>query len=86
HSRFEAVHRRYVSTDDTMETPALTQCCNFQAAAYVSGLVASLISSEGNISPADMKAKLKGLAIQDAIANIPIGTPNLLAQNGLAPQ
>ncbi|KAG6820078.1 hypothetical protein H0H93_005606 [Arthromyces matolae] len=54
------------------------------AAAHVSGLIASLISLDGNISPADMKEKLKGLAIHGAISNILIGTANLLAQNGLA--
>ncbi|KAG6915776.1 hypothetical protein DXG01_009858 [Tephrocybe rancida] len=55
------------------------------ATPHIAGLVATLISSQGNISPAAMATKVKGLDLKGKLTNIPGGTVNELAQNGLAP-
>ncbi|RPD56787.1 serine protease [Lentinus tigrinus ALCF2SS1-7] len=51
------------------------------AAPHVAGIIATLISRDGNLAPAAMSAKLVALAIKDAITGLPIGTLNLLARN-----
>ncbi|TFK29106.1 subtilisin-like protein [Coprinopsis marcescibilis] len=53
-----------------------------QASSYVSGIIAHLISKEGNVTPTAMKSKLVKLAVKDALGAVPTGTPNLLAQLG----
>ncbi|KAG6875007.1 hypothetical protein C0993_011216 [Termitomyces sp. T159_Od127] len=60
-----------------------------QATPLVSGLVASLISSKGRVSPATMRTNLKNLSVKGVLTNIrnlAAGTANQLAQNGLAPK
>ncbi|KAG6820076.1 hypothetical protein H0H93_005604 [Arthromyces matolae] len=54
------------------------------AAAYVAGLIASLISESPAIAwtPELMKTFLKQLAVDGILTNIPFGTDNLLAVNG----
>ncbi|KAG6896949.1 hypothetical protein C0992_005104 [Termitomyces sp. T32_za158] len=57
-----------------------------QATPHVAGLAAYLISSRGNTTPANMRTNLKNLALNGVLTNIPTGTVNQLAQNGLAPK
>ncbi|KAF8157677.1 serine protease [Pholiota molesta] len=52
------------------------------ATPHVAGLVAYLISREGNTTPAAMKARLQVMALRRVIEGLPSGTVNLLAQNG----
>ncbi|KAG2004924.1 serine protease [Coprinopsis cinerea AmutBmut pab1-1] len=52
------------------------------AAPHIAGLVAYLISKDGNISPAQMQAKIQNLAVKGAISGLPSGTANNLAQIG----
>ncbi|KAG6887662.1 hypothetical protein C0995_013687 [Termitomyces sp. Mi166 len=58
----------------------------------IMSLVAYLISSGGNVSPAAMRTNLKTLALKNVLNDIHInmqlaaGTVNELAQNGLAPK
>ncbi|KAI0324196.1 serine proteinase [Cubamyces sp. BRFM 1775] len=52
------------------------------ASPHVAGLVAYSISLKGNVSPAEMKVRLKGDAVPGTLSDIPDGTPNLLANNG----
>ncbi|QRW06000.1 Serine protease [Ceratobasidium sp. AG-Ba] len=52
------------------------------AAAHVTGLVAYLLAAEGPRSPADMRLRVKQLAINGILSNIPIGTRNSMAWNG----
>ncbi|KAG6820079.1 hypothetical protein H0H93_005607 [Arthromyces matolae] len=40
------------------------------AAPLVSGVIATLISSDGNLSPLDMKAKLQQMAVEGVLLNI----------------
>ncbi|KAG6848130.1 hypothetical protein H0H93_003112 [Arthromyces matolae] len=54
------------------------------ATPHVAGLVAFLISSQGNTSPASMRTRVQNLALNGVLENIPSGTINKLAQNGLA--
>ncbi|KAG5639229.1 hypothetical protein H0H81_005303 [Sphagnurus paluster] len=51
------------------------------ATPHVAGLVATLISSRGNSSPAAMKNLVKSLASKNVISGIPAGTTNALARN-----
>ncbi|KAG8708389.1 subtilisin-like serine protease [Ceratobasidium sp. 394] len=50
------------------------------ACPHVAGMVASILSSEGQMSPAAMATRLKGLGAQGALGAVPRGTTNLLAQ------
>ncbi|KAG9081020.1 subtilisin-like serine protease [Ceratobasidium sp. 370] len=50
------------------------------ACPHVAGMVASILSSEGQMSPAAMATRLKGLGAQGALSAVPAGTTNLLAQ------
>ncbi|TFK29107.1 serine protease [Coprinopsis marcescibilis] len=52
-----------------------------QASAHVAGIIAYLISRDGNVAPTVMKEKLVKLAVKD-ILRVPDGTANLLAQLG----
>ncbi|TFK29088.1 subtilisin-like protein [Coprinopsis marcescibilis] len=52
------------------------------ASSHVAGIIAYLISKDGNATPAAMKDKLLKLAVRDALRGLPAGTPNLLAQLG----
>ncbi|RXW16071.1 hypothetical protein EST38_g9778 [Candolleomyces aberdarensis] len=55
------------------------------ASPHVAGLVAYLINLEGEqIMPEAMETKLKSLGVHGALTNIPSGTANILAQNGVA--
>ncbi|KAG6918457.1 hypothetical protein DXG01_014334 [Tephrocybe rancida] len=53
------------------------------ATPLVAGLVATLIARQGNSSPAAMVTTLKGLDLKGKLSNIPGGTINELANNGL---
>ncbi|KAG6826465.1 hypothetical protein H0H92_015677, partial [Tricholoma furcatifolium] len=53
------------------------------ATPHVAGLVAYLMSLQGNTSPKDMRDTVRNLAQQDALGKMPLATENLLAQNGL---
>ncbi|CAE6371467.1 unnamed protein product [Rhizoctonia solani] len=50
------------------------------ACPHVAGMVASILSSEGQITPAQMAQRLKGLGTTDALTRVPRGTTNLVAQ------
>ncbi|KAL5637456.1 hypothetical protein ACGC1H_004024 [Rhizoctonia solani] len=50
------------------------------ACPHVAGMVATILSQEGNVSPAQMATRLKGLGTQNALARVPRGTTNLVAQ------
>ncbi|CAE6399081.1 unnamed protein product [Rhizoctonia solani] len=50
------------------------------ACPHVAGMVATILSSEGNITPAQMADRLKGLGSSNALARVPQGTANLVAQ------
>jgi len=52
---------------------------------FITGLVAYLIASDGDMRPADMKTRIQGLGTQGIITSIPVGTLNEFAFNG-APQ
>ncbi|TFK17636.1 serine proteinase [Coprinopsis marcescibilis] len=54
----------------------------YQASSVVAGIVAYLISKDGNVSPAVMKEKLVRLGAKGVISGIPNGTANVLAQLG----
>ncbi|KAJ3509014.1 hypothetical protein NLJ89_g5446 [Agrocybe chaxingu] len=49
------------------------------ATPHVSGLVAYLISVNGNISPAAMKAYIKSISVKGVLSGIPVSTVNNLA-------
>jgi len=40
------------------------------ATPHIAGLIAYLISKEGNVSPADMEAKLKSYSLKGALTSI----------------
>ncbi|KAG8757778.1 subtilisin-like serine protease [Ceratobasidium sp. 428] len=50
------------------------------ACPHVAGMVAAILSSEGQMTPAAMATRLKGLGAQGVLKNVPRGTTNLLAQ------
>jgi len=50
------------------------------ACPHVAGMVAAILSSEGQMSPAAMATRLKGLGAQGVLSAVPQGTTNLLAQ------
>ncbi|CAE6427358.1 unnamed protein product [Rhizoctonia solani] len=50
------------------------------ACPHVAGMVATILSQEGDMSPADMATRLKGLGTQNALSSVPRGTTNLVAQ------
>ncbi|CAE6531840.1 unnamed protein product [Rhizoctonia solani] len=50
------------------------------ACPHVAGMVATILSQEGNMSPADMATRLKGLGTQNALSRVPRGTTNNIAQ------
>ncbi|TFK22630.1 serine protease [Coprinopsis marcescibilis] len=52
------------------------------ATPHVAGIVAYLISKDGNITPAQIEDKAKQLSAKKYLKGIPIGTENLLAQIG----
>lgn len=52
------------------------------ATPHVAGIVAYLIAKDGNLSPADMEAKVKALGVPGVLTGIPAGTINLAAQIG----
>ncbi|CAA7263099.1 unnamed protein product [Cyclocybe aegerita] len=51
------------------------------ATAYIAGLVAYLISKEGNALPAEMETKIKAYALNGILSGIPTNTINALAHN-----
>uniref|UniRef100_A0A8H7Y437 Peptidase S8/S53 domain-containing protein n=1 Tax=Psilocybe cubensis TaxID=181762 RepID=A0A8H7Y437_PSICU len=51
------------------------------ATPHVAGLIAYLISKEGNLSPAEMSAKLQTYSVKGALTGLPSTTLNYLAQN-----
>ncbi|CAE6495929.1 unnamed protein product [Rhizoctonia solani] len=56
------------------------------ACPHVSGMVAAILSQEGNMTPAQMAERLKSLGQADALSNVPAGTINLVAQLGSGSQ
>ncbi|KAF9041515.1 serine protease [Panaeolus papilionaceus] len=54
------------------------------ATPHIAGLVAYLISKEGNVSPSAMETKIKNLSTKNALSGIPSGTVNYLAFNGIS--
>ncbi|RXW25686.1 hypothetical protein EST38_g147 [Candolleomyces aberdarensis] len=52
------------------------------ATPHVAGLVAYIISKDGNLSPAAMETKVKALSVGGVLTGIPTGTVNSLAQIG----
>ena len=40
------------------------------ATPHISGLIAYLLARDGNVSPADLQAKIQGLAKKDALGDI----------------
>ncbi|KZV81141.1 subtilisin-like protein [Exidia glandulosa HHB12029] len=53
------------------------------ATPHVAGLVAYLISTEGNMSPEDMVKRIKEVAEDGVVSGLPAGTSNELVNNGL---
>ncbi|KZV97046.1 subtilisin-like protein [Exidia glandulosa HHB12029] len=53
------------------------------ATPHVAGLVAYLISTEGNMSPEDMVKRIKEVAADGVVRGLPAGTSNELVNNGL---
>ncbi|OBZ79180.1 Cuticle-degrading protease [Grifola frondosa] len=51
------------------------------ATPHVAGLIATIISRDGNASPASISATLQSLSIKNTISGIPSGTINDLARN-----
>ncbi|KAF4562502.1 subtilisin-like serine protease [Pleurotus pulmonarius] len=62
-------------------SPVFFSLIHIQAASFVAGLVAYLISVHGNLSPAAMKALIKSLSLNGVLTGIPAGTANSLAHN-----
>jgi len=52
------------------------------AAPFVAGLVAYLISTHGDMEPAQMSQLITSLAVMDELTDIPTGTINAMANNG----
>lgn len=50
------------------------------ACPHVAGMVATILSSEGQMTPAQMSDRLKTLGKANALSRVPRGTTNLLAQ------
>ncbi|KAG9126046.1 subtilisin-like serine protease [Ceratobasidium sp. 392] len=50
------------------------------ACPHVAGMVAAILSSEGQMAPAAMAARLKSVGAQGVLKGVPRGTTNLLAQ------
>ncbi|KAF8992119.1 serine protease [Cyathus striatus] len=51
------------------------------ATPHIAGLIAYLISKDGNVTPAAMSTKIQSLAVKNALTSIPSGTVNYLANN-----
>ncbi|RXW15616.1 hypothetical protein EST38_g10232 [Candolleomyces aberdarensis] len=51
------------------------------ATPHVAGLIAYLISLEGNVSPTEMEAKLKSYSLKGVLTGLPTGTANVLVHN-----
>jgi cerevisin len=54
-----------------------------QATPHIAGLAAVLLGEDPTLTPAQVKAKIQTLAIRGALSNIPAGTQNRVAFNGL---
>ncbi|PFH47791.1 hypothetical protein AMATHDRAFT_6423 [Amanita thiersii Skay4041] len=52
------------------------------ATPHVAGMIAYIISRDGNSSPADMSSKIAAQALKNALSDVPDGTVNYLAQIG----
>ncbi|KAG6908515.1 hypothetical protein DXG01_004367 [Tephrocybe rancida] len=63
-------------------TAAVVSSGTSLAAPYVAGVVASVISTQGNTPTDEMATKVIGMALVGVLADIPVGTFNRLAQNG----
>ncbi|CAE6447495.1 unnamed protein product [Rhizoctonia solani] len=50
------------------------------ACPHVAGMVATILSQEGNMTPAQMSDRLKSLGKANALSKVPAGTTNLVAQ------
>ncbi|KAG8731340.1 subtilisin-like serine protease [Ceratobasidium sp. 423] len=50
------------------------------ACPHVAGMVATILSQEGNMTPAQMSDRLKSLGKANALTSVPAGTSNLVAQ------
>ncbi|KJA18157.1 hypothetical protein HYPSUDRAFT_169640 [Hypholoma sublateritium FD-334 SS-4] len=51
------------------------------ATPHVAGIIACLISTEGNLTPADFATKLQNYAVKGVLSDIPSSTDNYLAHN-----
>ncbi|KAF8161600.1 serine protease [Crassisporium funariophilum] len=51
------------------------------ATPHIAGLIAYLVGKDGNVTPAEMATKLKGLSVKGVLTGIPSTTVNELAQN-----
>ncbi|TFK41179.1 serine protease [Crucibulum laeve] len=51
------------------------------ATPHIAGLIAYLISKDGNVTPAAMSTKIKNLSVKSILTGIPSGTVNYLANN-----
>lgn len=72
--------QQIISTFIGSNTAAQILSGTSMACPHVSGMVASIISSEGQMTPAQMAQRLKGLGTSNALSRVPQGTTNLVAQ------
>lgn len=54
------------------------------ACPHIAGLAAYLIALEGPKEPTELCSRIQDLALEDVIQDVGSGSPNLLAQNGVA--
>ncbi|KAI0052865.1 serine protease [Auriscalpium vulgare] len=75
----ENITSTYIGSPSAIEVESGTS----MATPYVSGLVAYLISRDGNVAPHVMASKLKSLGTKNVLSNIPKGTVNDLTRNDI---
>jgi len=76
-----AITSSYIGSNTATATLSGTS----MATPQVAGLLAYIGTLEGYVNnPGQLEARLKALALQNAVSNAPTGTPNLLSQNELS--
>jgi len=72
----QAVISTFIGATDAVQILSGTS----MACPHVAGMVAAILSKEGQMTPAAMSTRLQTLALKGALKGVPTGTQNLLAQ------